>query len=141
MSKIREYVQKSSLLCASRSLLLHNLNLLDIRMVWVLRVHHALAHLHMVRTTKQCIHLLEADLLCLRDEEPHERREQDVDACEEVEHEEAAVVEEDGEELLHDGVDDVLGLRAHADSLRTYVHGEDFRGIDPHGSTPGRLVW
>lgn len=48
--------------------------------------------------------------------------------------------EESWEELVHNKVGDVLGLRRHADSLSTNVHGEHFGGPDPDGGTPRGLV-
>lgn len=74
-----------------------------------------------VGATKDGIHLFEADLLGLRYEEPHEGSQEDVDTSEHVEDVKPTVLEEDGEELLDNGVDDILGLGAHADSLSTDV--------------------
>jgi hypothetical protein len=50
------------------------------------------------------------------------------------------VLQENGEELLHNTVDNVLRLRTHAHSLRAYVHGEDFGREDPNSGAPTGLV-
>lgn len=91
---------------------------------------------NVIRSTKHGIHLLEGHLLCLRHEEPDKPRKQKVDPCKHVESVEAVVLEENGKELLDNRVDNILGLRAHADGLRADVHGEDFGGKDPDGGTP-----
>ena len=48
--------------------------------------------------------------------------------------------QEGGEELLNNGVGNVLHLRAHADSLGAHVHGEHLGGPDPGSGAPGGLV-
>jgi hypothetical protein len=95
---------------------------------------------NMIRATKDSVHLLETNLLGLGHKEPHKRREQHVDAGKHVEGVEALILEEHGEELLDNAVDDVLGLRAHAYGLRADVHGEDFGSEDPDCCAPGGFV-
>ena len=95
---------------------------------------------NMVLTAKDGVHLLEANLLSLWDAEPNEDSKQHIDSGEHVEGVEALVLQEDGEELLDDGVDDVLALGAHANGLRTDVHGEDLSSEDPDGRAPGGFV-
>jgi hypothetical protein len=50
------------------------------------------------------------------------------------------VVKEDGEELLEDGVGDVLGLRSHTNGLGANVHGENLGRPNPHSGTPRWFV-
>lgn len=52
----------------------------------------------------------------------------------------STVIKEGGEELLEDGVGDVLHLRGHAESLSADIHGEDFCGPNPSGCSPCWLV-
>lgn len=99
-----------------------------------------LALCDVVGTTEESINLLEGDLLSLRDEEEDKDRQQEVDTRKEVEGVEPIVVKEDGEELLEDGVGDVLGLRGHTDGLGANVHGENLGRPDPDGCTPRWLV-
>ena len=66
--------------------------------------------LNVIGATKQDIDLLKRNLTCLGYEEVHEERKADVDGEEEEEAVEALVVQEGWEELLHDGVCDVLRL-------------------------------
>jgi len=87
--------------------------------------------LNVIRAAKEDVDLLKRDLARLGDEEVHEERKADVDGEEEEEAVEALLVQECWEELLHNGVCDVLCLRRHADGLRSNVHGEDFRRPDP----------
>ena len=95
---------------------------------------------NMIIASKQPIHLLQHDQLGLREKQPHEQRQPEIDAREHVEGVEAAVLQEDGEELLADQVGDVLGLRGHADGLGAHVDGEDLRGVDPDCGAPGGFV-
>jgi hypothetical protein len=97
--------------------------------------------LHMITPPKQNINLLQTDLLRLGNKEINKTRQQEIDAREHVESVEAAVVEEDGEELLDDCVGDILRLGGHADGLGADVHGEDFGGPDPDGGAPGGFIW
>lgn len=94
----------------------------------------------MILTIKQHIHLLQQHLLGLRNKEVHKRREQKIDPREHVKGVKAAVIEEGGEKLLHNGVGDVLGLGRHPHGLGADVHGEDLGGPDPDGGAPGGLV-
>lgn len=91
---------------------------------------------NVVGTAKQSINLLERDLLSLWNKEVYEDSQQEVDSGKHVECVEAAVVQEDREELLEDGVCDVLSLRSHTDSLSTNIHGKDFRCPNPNSGTP-----
>jgi hypothetical protein len=94
----------------------------------------------MVGTTKQSVNLLEGDLLGLGNEEEDKDCQQEVDTRKEVEGEEAIVVKEDGEELLEDGVGDILGLRSHTNGLGANVHRENFGRPNPHRGTPRWFV-
>ena len=98
------------------------------------------ALLHMIDPVEQNIHLLERDLLRLRNEKPHKRREQEIDPGKHIERVEPAVIQERREKLLHDRVGDVLGLRRHADGLRAHVHAEHLGRPDPDGRAPAGLV-
>ena len=97
-----------------------------IPMLRIIHAQHIRTLLDMVDASKQGIHVLQCDLACLRYEQPDKHSEAEVDAGEEEECVEAAFGEEAGEELQEDCVDDVLGLRCHADGLRPDVEGEDF---------------
>lgn len=92
------------------------------------------------RAAKQNINLLERHLLRFGDEEVDVGPEDDVHAHEEEEALEARAGEELGEELLEDGVGDVLHLGAHADGLGADVHAEDLGRPHPDGGAPGRFV-
>lgn len=120
--------------------MLHTHVLVTGGVVSILNAHEVTTLLDVVGATEQDIDLLEHDVPGLWDEEIDESGKQEVDAGEHVERVEAAVVQESREELLHDGVGDVLGLRSHADGLRAHVHGEDFGGPDPDCCTPRWLV-
>lgn len=101
--------------------------------------HHSAA-LDVAGTAKELVHLLERDALCLRDEEDDVADEQAVDASKHVEGVEPAVLEEEREELLDDGVGDVLRLPGHADALGAHVEREDLGGPDPGDGAPRGLV-
>lgn len=101
--------------------------------------HHGSA-LDVADTAKELVHLLERDALCLRDEEEDVADEQAVDAREHVEGIETAVLEEEREELLDDGVGDVLRLPGHADALGAHVEREDLGAPDPGDGAPRGLV-
>lgn len=94
----------------------------------------------MIGSAKDDVHLLERDAHGLGDEEVHKDGEHDVDSHEEEETLEALLGEEGGEELLEDGVGDVLALRCHADGLGSNVDGEDFAGPHPDTGAPRWLV-
>lgn len=98
------------------------------------------ALLDVVGAAEQDVDLLEADAPRLGHEEVDEDGEQDVGRHEEEEALEPLVVEEDGEELLEDGVADVLHLRAHADGLGAHVDREHLGRPDPRRRAPRRLV-
>jgi len=66
--------------------------------------------LNMVGTTEECIHLLKGDFLGLGNEEPDEGSKAEVDACKEIEGIKAAISKEGREELLEDGVRNILRL-------------------------------
>lgn len=106
----------------------------------VVRANQVSTLLDMIGAAEQHVNLLERNLLGLRHEEPDESSEHATDACKHVEGVEAAVIEESREELLHDGIGDVLRLRGHADSLRTHIHGEDFGGPNPSCRAPRWFV-
>lgn len=129
------------------------------RMMCIFDVQQVATLFDVVATTEQHVHFFQGDFLRLRDEEPDEEGEENVDASEEVEcvagrvlvglrlwewgwrgDLQAAVVEEGWEELLQDGVCDVLHLRTHAHGLRTYVHGEDLGRPNPDGGSPRWLI-
>lgn len=93
-----------------------------------------------VGTAEQSVDLFKGDLLGLGNEEEDKDCQQEVDTGEEVEGVEAIVVEEDGEELLEDGVGDVLSLRSHTHSLRANVHRENLGRPNPDCGTPRWLV-
>lgn len=113
----------------------------NLSMVRILDSKQITTLLDVVISAEQSVDLLEHDLAGLRDAEVDEHSQQEVDAGEHVEGVEAALVQEGGEELLDDGVGDVLGLRGHADGLGADVHGEDFGCPDPYCCTPRWLVW
>jgi hypothetical protein len=77
---------------------------------------------NVVGSSKHSVHLFQGHLLRLRYEEPNKCDQQEVNSSKHVEGKEAFILQEDGEELLHDTVDNVLTLRAHAHSLRADVH-------------------
>lgn len=87
---------------------------------------HVLSLDSVICATEQNINLFQWHVLGLWDEEEHEDGKEDVDSGEEVKCVESIVFEEGWEELLEDGVGDVLGLRGHSYCLGTNVHGEDF---------------
>ena len=96
---------------------------------------------NVVGTTKQGIDLLQCNLLGLRNKEENEETQQEVDASKEIECVESIIVKEDGEELLENGVCDVLGLRCHSDGLGADIHREDLGCPNPYCCTPRRLVY
>lgn len=106
----------------------------------VVDTHDLASLLDVVGAAKEHINLLQRNLLRLGDEEVHEHAQDHVHSHEEEEALEALVGEEGGEELLENGVGDVLHLRAHADGLGADVDGEDLGGVHPRGRAPGRLV-
>lgn len=87
---------------------------------------HVLSLDSVVCATEQNINLFQWHVLGLWDEEEHEDGKKDVDSSEEVKCVKSIVFQEGWEELLEDGVGDVLGLRGHSYCLRTNVHGKDF---------------
>lgn len=101
--------------------------------------HHS-ATLDMACSAEELVHLLERDTLCLGDEEDDVADEQAVDSREHVEGVEAAVLEEEREELLDDGVGDVLRLPGHADALGAHVERENLGAPDPGDGAPRGLV-
>lgn len=101
---------------------------------------HHCATLNVTGPAKELVHLLERDALRLRDEEDDVADEQAVDTREHVEGVEAAVLEEEREELLDDGVGDVLRLPGHADTLGAHVEREDLGAPDPGDGAPRGLV-
>lgn len=64
----------------------------------------------MVRAAKKGIDLFQRHLLRLGDEEVHENSQEEVDTSKHIEGVEPTVLEEDREELLEDGIRDVLSL-------------------------------
>lgn len=94
----------------------------------------------MIASSEQHVNLLEFDLPGLGYEKVDEDGEEDVDTGEHVKCVEAALGKEGREELLHNGIGDVLRLRSHADGLGADVHGEDLGGPDPGSGAPRRLV-
>lgn len=101
--------------------------------------HHSTA-LDVACSAEELVHLLERDALRLGDEEDDVADEQAVDTREHVEGVEAAVLEEEWEELLDDGVGDVLRLPGHADTLCADVEREDLGAPDPGDGAPRGLV-
>lgn len=101
---------------------------------------HCCTALDVADAAKEPVHLLERHALCLGDEEDDIADEQAVDSGEHVESVEAAVLEEEREELLDDGVGDVLRLPSHADALGPHVEREDLGAPDPGHGAPRGLV-
>lgn len=87
---------------------------------------HVLSLDSVVCTTEKNINLFQWHILGFWDKEEDEDGKKDVDSREEVKCVESIVAEEGWEELLEDGVGNVLGLRGHSYCLGTDVHGEDF---------------
>ena len=109
-------------------------------MLRIIHAHNIRALLHMIHAAKQRIHVLQRHLPCLRNPQPDKHRQSKVDASKKEKGVETAFGEEAREELLEDGVDDVLSLRGHADGLGADVEGEDFGGPDPDCGAPGWFV-
>jgi hypothetical protein len=101
--------------------------------------HHATA-LDVAGAAEELVHFLKRDTFSLWDEEDDIADEQAVDAREHIEGVEPAVLEEEREELLHDGVGNVLRLPSHAYTLGPHVEREDFGAPDPGDGAPGWLV-
>ena len=78
--------------------------------------------IHMVSTAEENVNLLQRNLLRLGDEEPDKHNQQEVGCHEEVKTFQALVLQECREELLKDGIGDVLHLTAHANCLSTNIH-------------------
>ena len=94
----------------------------------------------MISSTKNDIHLLKRDALRLGNEEVNKDGEKDVDRHEKEETLQTFSGEECREELLENGVGNVLTLRCHTNSLGSDVGGEDFAGPHPGSGAPGWLV-
>ena len=109
-------------------------------MVSILNPHHLSTVIDVVLAAEQSINLLEHDSPSLGDKEVNKQRQEYVYPGEHIEGVESTVLQEGGEELLDDGVGDVLGLRGHAHGLGADVHTENLRGPDPHGSAPRWFV-
>lgn len=101
---------------------------------------HLRALVDVVGSAKEDVHLLKRHHLGLGNQKVDEDDEQEIDGHEEEEALEARVVKEQREELVEDGLGDVLCLRAHTHGLGTHIHTEDFGGPDPGCGTPGWLV-
>lgn len=101
---------------------------------------HLRALVDVVGTTKEHINLLKRDPLRLGYEPPHKGCEADVHRHEEEHALQALLLEEDGEELVEDGLGDVLRLRAHPHRLGAHVHGEDLGRPNPDRGAPAGLV-
>ena len=87
---------------------------------------HVLSLDSVVCATEQNINLFQWHILGLWDKEENEDCKKNIDSGEEVECVKSVVFEESWEELLEDGVGNVLGLRGHSYCLSTNVHGENF---------------
>ena len=109
-------------LILDRSPMLIRLCLPDVLGVAVGLAEHLCSLVDVVDAAEQDVDLLERDLLGLGDEEPDEDKEDNVHAHEEEEALETDVVEESREELVEDGIGDVLRLRAHTHGLGADVH-------------------
>lgn len=94
----------------------------------------------MILVTKQHVNLLQRNPPRLRNEKVHIERQNNIHSHEEEQAFQTRILEEDGKELLEDGVGDILHLRAHAHGLRADIHGEDLGGPNPGRRSPGRLV-
>lgn len=93
-----------------------------------------------VLITKQHVDLLQCDATRLRNEEIDIHRQHEVHPHEEEQALQPGLLQKQREELLENGVCDVLHLRAHADGLSAHVHREDLGCPDPGCGAPGRLV-
>ena len=91
---------------------------------------------NMILSSEDGVHLLKTHLLGLWDKEPREGCKQKVDSSKHVKGVKSFVLQEDGEKLLDNRVDDVLCLGAHAYGLGTHIHGKDLRSEDPDCSAP-----
>lgn len=107
----------------------------------MIHFHNLPAIFDMVLSAEQDVRFLKSHVLRLWNQEPDEQSEKYIYRSEEVEGEKAGVIEEGREELLDNGIGDVLCLRCHTDSLSANVHTENFSCPDPDGGSPRRFIW
>ena len=93
----------------------------------------------MVCATKDGIHLLKTDVLCLCNEEPNVRKQHHIDGTEHIHGVETLIGQEYRECLLQTNVGDILELRRYGNGLVANIHREDLSSPDPYRCAPGWL--
>lgn len=94
----------------------------------------------MILVTKEYINLLKRNPSRFRNKKVNVECQHNIHGHEKEQALESSVLQEDWEELLENGIGDILHLGAHANSLRADIHGEDLRSPDPGCRAPGRFV-